>query len=71
MAEVPVQITISVPASAVGSATQVMVRVVVGSVPLHPPIPNASSVAVNEPEPVDGVKVHCVGSVVLVLLQVP
>jgi hypothetical protein len=71
MALVPVQTNISVPASAVGSATQEIERVTVGSVPRQPAEPIASKVAVNDPEPVEGVNVHCVGSVVLVLLHEP
>jgi hypothetical protein len=71
MADVPVQEFMSDPASTAGISTQVMVRVSVGFVPVHAPFPVAVSVAVKLPEDVLGVNVHCVGSVVLVLLQVP
>lgn len=68
---VPLQTKISVPALAVGSTAQEIERVTVGLVPRQPEEPIASKVAVNEPEPVEGVNDHRLGSVPLVLDQVP
>lgn len=71
IAVVPVHELISVPASTDGIRTHVIVLVLVGLVPVHDPFPVAVSVAVKEPDTTLGVNVHSVGSVVLVLDQVP